>query len=122
MTGVSVCVNALDHTVLASSSGNFTFGRTVIVTGCYVRIVAAPGSVTIVEMQHLASRLAAATTIGSIITSTSVTGMAVGYTWKAMTVAAGKTFTSDEVLGFTVATVMASGGGTFDFMVRYKEK
>lgn len=121
MTDVTLCGNALDHTLTASSLGNFTFGRTVVVTGCYVRKVASAAIAQSLELQHKTSRLAAGTTFGTMVVSNTITGMAVGQTWVGMTVAE-KTFTSSEVLGLTVAVGTAASGGIFDILVRYKEK
>ena len=121
MTNITACGNALDHTLTASSLSDFTFGRTVIVTGCYVRKVVNPTLGQSLALQHKTSRLAAGTTFGTIVVSITLTGMAVGQTWVAMTVT-DTTFTSSEVLGLTVGTSTASGAGTYDIMVRYKEK
>jgi len=44
------------------------------------------------------------------------------YSWIPFNTVTNTTFTSDEILGFTVLTGTASGGGTFDLIVRYKEK
>ncbi len=121
MTNITACGNALDNTFTASSIGNFTFGRTVIVTGCYVRKTVNPTATQTLALQHKTSRLAAGTTFGTIEVNISITGMAVNQTWVGMTVTE-KTFTSSEVLGLTVGTSTASGAGTYDIMVRYKEK
>lgn len=121
MTDVTLCGNALDHTLTADSIGDFTFGRTVVVTGCYVRKNASAAIDQSLELQHKTSRLAIGTTFGTLVVANTVTGMAVGQTWKGMTVTE-KTFTSSEVLGLTVAVGTAASGGIFDIMVRYKEK
>jgi len=121
MTNITACGNALDNTFTASSIGDFTFGRTVVVTGCYVRKIVNPTYGQSLELQHKTSRLAAGTTFGTTVVSITLTGMGVNQTWVAMTVT-DATFTSSEVLGLTVGTSTASGGGTYDIMVRYKEK
>jgi hypothetical protein len=121
MTDVTLCGNALDHTLTASSIGDFTFGRTVVVTGAYIRKVASAAVAMGLQLQHKTSRLAIGTTFGTQVVSNSITGMAVGQTWVGMTVT-DTTFTSSEVLGLTVAVGTAASGGIFDMIVRYKEK
>ena len=121
MTNITVCGNALDHTLTASSLSDFTFGRTVVVTGCYVRKNVSNAEGQSLALQHKTSRLAAGTTFGTIVVSNTITGMALGYTWVGMTVT-DTTFTSSEVLGLTVGTSTAASAGTFDLIVRYKEK
>lgn len=121
MTNITACGNALDNTFTASSIGNFNFGRTVIVTGAYVRKTVNPTAAQSLALQHKTSRLAAGITFGTIVVDITVTGMAVNQTWVGMTVTEA-TFTSSEVLGLTVGTSTASGAGTYDLMIRYKEK
>lgn len=121
MTAVTACGNALVGTLTFAKTGNFTFGRTVIVTGAFVRRTTANGSQIILNLNHHTSQLAVGTTLGSLVISITLSNPEV-YTWMPMTVAAGVTFTSDEILGFTTTTGIASGAGTYDLMVRYKEK
>ena len=121
MTNITACGNALDHTFTASSIGDFTFGRTVVVTDCYVRKTVNPTLGQSLALQHKTSRLAAGTTFGTIVVSITLTGMALSQTWVGMTVT-DTTFTSSEVLGLTVGTSTASGAGTYDLIIRYKEK
>jgi len=121
MTNITACGNALDHTLTESSLGGFTFGRTVVVTGCFVRKIVNPTYGQSLVLEHKASRLACGTAFGTTVASITLTGMGVSYTWVGMTVT-DTTFTSNEVLGLTVGTSTASGGGTYDIMVRYKEK
>ena len=121
MTNITVCGNAFDHTFTASSIGNFTFGRTVVVTDCYVRKAVSCAEGQSLALQHKTSRLAAGTTFGTIVVSNTITGMAVGQTWVGMTVT-DTTFTSSEVLGLTVGTATEASAGTYDFIIRYKEK
>ena len=121
MTNITACGNAFDNTLTASSLSDLTFGRTVVVTDCFVRKRVNPTLGQSLALQHKTSRLADGTTFGTTVVSITVTGMAVGYTWVNMTVT-DTTFTSDEVLGLTVGTSTASGAGTYDFLIRYKEK
>jgi len=121
MTNITACGNALDNTFTASSIGDLTFGRTVVVTGCFVRKNVVNAAAQSLVLEHKTSRLAAGTAFGTIMISVTITGMAIGQTWVGMTVTE-KTFTSSEVLGLTVGTSTAASAGTYDIMVRYKEK
>lgn len=123
-TDVSACANALVATAdaMASSSGNWTFGRTVIVTGAWFKKVSAAAGLEQINLMHHTSKDAAGTVIGTIQISTSVTGQPLGYGYIPFTVPTGVTFASSDVLGLSPATVTAANGGRFDFAVRYKEK
>jgi len=121
MTAVTACGNALLGTLTFTKAGAFTFGRTVVVTGAFIRRRSANGSQAILNLNRHTSQLAVGTTIGSLVVSTTLSGMEV-YTWVPMSVAAGVTVTSNEVLGLTITTGFASGAGTYDLIVRYKDK
>jgi len=125
MTGITGCGNALMGSLTAGAGtkpGMWTFGRTVIVTDAYVKTRVKPtiASTVLLLLQHLTSQLAAGSELMSLAISTTASGVEL-YTWVPMNVSTSATFTSDEVLGFTVLTGTASGGGSFDLIVRYKE-
>ena len=124
MTDISVGGNALAMGTLtianAATCGGFTFGRTVVVTGAFIRRTSAVAGLMFYLLNHRTSVLAAGTEFASIQVSTTVSCMEV-YTWVPMTVTE-KTFTSNEVLGFTLATATNANGGIIDLMIRYKEK
>jgi hypothetical protein len=124
MTDVSVCANALYATAdaMASSLGDWTFGRTVIVTGAWAKKASAVANLEIISLNHHTSKNAAGTCFGSIQLSTSVTTQPIGYGYTPFTIAVAQTFTSSEVLGLSPATVTAADGGNFDLIIRYKEK
>ena len=75
----------------------------------------------IVKLMHHASELAAGTSIGTITFATSMSFREI-YTWSPLTITTAKTFTSSEVLGLTVATATSNSAGSYDLIVRYKEK
>lgn len=121
MTGVTACGNALAGTLTFTKVGNFTFGRTVVVTGAFVRRVGATLEASAnLQLMHFTSQLAAGTVIGTFTMSTTGDGMG-RLTWAPMNVTS-KTFTSSEVLGFTLATGTALSAGVYDLIVRYKDK
>ena len=122
LSDVSSCANALFATAdaMASGSGNFTFGRTVVVTGAWLRKTVAGDGAIIVYLNHHSSRNATGTVFGSLTVSVSVTGMSVLHGYVPMTVT-DMTFTAAAVLGLCPATVTVSGT-TFDLIIRYKEK
>lgn len=121
MTTITACGNALLGSVTATHLNAFTFGRTVVVTGAFVRKLQNVKGTTVVRLLHHTSQLAGGTEFATYAFSITITGES-ALTWIPMSVAAEKTFTSDEILGFTVATGSAASGGVFDLMVRYKEK
>ena len=120
MTNISAGVNALMGTITSSHSGRFfTFGRTVVVTGGFVRRVDTSEAI-IVELRHYTTVLAAGTSFGTLSMATTADGIS-PMLWQPMA-AATKTFTSDEVLGFSVRTGTTISAGIYDVIVRYKEK
>lgn len=122
MTHITACGNALVGTLTFTKVGNFTFGRTVVVTGAFVRARVKPTLDQNLKLMHFTDQLAAGTEIATLAASITASGAEV-YSWVPMTMGTGVgTFTSNEVLGFTVGTGTESGGGTFDLIVRYKEK
>jgi hypothetical protein len=121
LTNIAAGVNALMGTIVASHSGRFfTFGRTVVVTGGFVRRVNGTSLSNIVELRHYTSVLAAGTSFGTLSITNTGTGVD-PHLWQPMA-AATKTFTSDEVLGFSVRTATTISAGIYDIIVRYKEK
>lgn len=124
MTTITACGNALLGSLtadVATKPGIFTFGRTVVVTGAYIKKREEVKGLTILRLMHHTSQLAAGTEIGSYQMSTTASTVELIYTMVPMTVTE-KTFTSNEVLGFAPATGSAASGGVFDLWVRYKEK
>jgi hypothetical protein len=125
MTAVTACGNALLGTLTCASATRpfaWTFGRTVVVTGGFVRVAVKPTNATTVRMMHFATIGAAGTEFATLCCDITVSGMEAGYTWVPFSSVTEKTFTSDEILGLGVAVGTASGAGTYDFIVRYKDK
>jgi len=122
MSDVSSCANALfaTYAAMASGSGYFTFGRTVVVSGAWLRKVVAGDGAMIFNLNHHSSINSVGTSFGSLTVSVSVTGMGVLCGYVPMTVT-GMTFTSAEILGLSPATVTVSGTAV-DLIIRYKEK
>jgi len=122
MTAVTACGNVFLGTLTAGSTtkpGIFTFGRTVIVTDAFIKTRTKPTQLTNLRLYHFTSQLAAGTEIGTLACSITASTVEI-YTWVPMTVT-DTTFTSNEVLGFAPATGNASGAGTYDLILRYKE-
>lgn len=126
MTAVSSTSNALDGTlpltVSADRDGVFTFGRTVVVTGAFVRRRVANSVEAALLIGHRTSLRAAITVFGSLTIPATASSQELWYTWAPFTISASKTFTSAEILNFGIATAIAGSAGTYDLMVRYKEK
>jgi len=122
MTGVTACGNVFLGTLTAAAAtkpGIFTFGRTVIVTDAFIKTRTKPTAAMNLKLYHFTSQLAAGTEIGTLAVSITASTVEI-YTWVPMTVT-DATFTSSEVLGLTMGTGTASGAGTYDLILRYKE-
>jgi hypothetical protein len=71
-------------------------------------------------LKHCATLRASGTVFGSITINVTQSFQEI-YTWIPAVVTA-KTFTSDDVLGFTDASGTTLSSGVYDLIVRYKEK
>lgn len=132
MTGFSATAvdnkygNALLGTLtFTKSNGYFTFGRTVVVTGAFVRRNKTSDSggiqrVCLVKFTRTPGVYQTGESLGTVLFSVTSDGVG-ALTWIEMTVAA-KTFTSSDILGFSMVTGTALSAGTYDLIVRYKEK
>jgi len=121
MTGVTACGNAMWGTLTFTKEGYFTFGRTVVVNAAFIRRVGATvEGAMILQLMHHASHTTAGTVFGTFTVSTTGDGLD-KLTWAPMTVS-DKTFTSSEILGFTMLTGTALSAGVYDLIVRYKDK
>jgi len=124
MTDITACGNVFLGTLTAGATtkpGMFTFGRTVVVTDCFIKKNEEVKGLTILRLMHHTSQLAAGTEFMSYQMSITASTVELYYTWVAMNVTTSATFTSNEILGLTVATGSAASGGAFDVMLRYKE-
>jgi hypothetical protein len=122
LSTVSVSANLLAGTNAALTyAGNFTFGRTVVVTEAWVRQQSAALSIEgALNLVHKSSAMITGTIFGSVTLPISVSQAELWYSWKPFVAFTGKTFTSNEVLALQCATRVSSGA--VDLMVRYKEK
>jgi hypothetical protein len=121
LSTVSIGANLLAGTNEALTySGNFTFGRTVVVTEAWVKRSTVGSIFFGIDIVHRATAMAAGTVFGSVTLSISLTAWEIGYTWQPFPVIAEKTFTSDEVLSFQTNVRVSSCNVAF--MVKYKEK
>jgi len=123
MTAVSTTSNALAGTLTYTVTKDvFTFGRTVVVTDALMKrnsdICAAQSFWLAIATSAVATMSAFATMMMAL----SISFRSVGYTWIPFTFLASRTFTSTDVLCLTVGTVGATGAGTHDLIVRYREK
>jgi hypothetical protein len=74
------------------------------------------------KLMHHTSQNAAGTEIATLTISVTFDGVEESYTYIPFTDVTQATFTSDEVLGFTMGTGLAGSAGVYDLIVRYKEK
>lgn len=121
LTHIPASGNALIGTVMSlSHKGWFTFGRTVIVTDAYVRPRIGVTAIQSVWLGRCGSEQAVPTIFGT--RDIQIGGTHELYTYIPITIATPATFTSTDVLCLTVGTVTEDGAGTYDLIVRYKEK
>jgi len=122
MSVCTLCENALYASVAAAASSvaDFNFGRTVVVTGAWVRKLVVNESAVVLQLMHHTTKNAVGTAFGSLVVSATVTGYNVGYGYYSMVVVE-QTFTSTDILGLSGKSVVTSGGA-YDLIVRYKEK
>lgn len=121
MTDITYSGNALIGTMLSISHvGAFTFGRTVMVTGAYIRRKQSQFCTLTVQLNFHTSQRAVCSVIGTISIPTSGSKIEV-FTWQEIAVTA-HTFTSTDVLGLAAVVASAQSAGVYDLIVRYKEK
>jgi hypothetical protein len=122
MSDTTICANYLMASVaaMASGSGYFTFGRTVVITKAYMRKQVLGDSAVVAVLQHHTSINAIGTVFASLTFTVSVTGFTPYYAWIPMTVT-DTTFSATDILGLAAASVVVSAG-IYDLIIRYKEK
>lgn len=121
LTDISTTTNVLDATVSGAGYGRFTFGRTVVVTGAFMKCVSVPYADTI---WYLGKRTSATNT-GSIIgtltfVTTSSGGGTLGYS--AFTVGTSSTFISTDILSLQLAVATSTLQGSWQPIIRYRDK
>ena len=123
MSGITASGNALYGSLFPSTTmeGNFSFGRTVVVTEAFVRRNSLNEASNFLYLKHFTSQLAAGTIFGTV-TITPTVSIQDFYAWKAWGNVTDKTFTSDEILGISPATGTATSAGAYDFIIRYRDK
>jgi len=123
MNAITLSGNALYGSLFPSTSmeGCFTFGRTVIVTGAFVRRLGATHTVKVnLYLKHYSSVSVAGTIFGTA-TITEDLALLDNYAYYPFTVTA-QTFTSTDILGLAPSLGALSGNGSYDLIVRYKDK
>ncbi len=123
MRDITLSGNALYGSLFPSitMNGYYTFGRTVVITGAFARRTGASQTLTLnLYLKHYTSVAAAGTVFGSgtIAFTLSIQD---NYCWMPFTVTE-KTFTSTDILGLSPSAAAVSGVGSYDLIVRYKEK
>ena len=124
MNAITTSGNAL-YGSLGSSitmAGYFTFGRTVVVTGAFARRTSANSTVVNLYLRHIAA--GTFTTIGTIFASGTFTptiSILDNYAYMPFTVTS-MTFASSDILALAPSLGAAGSMGTYDLIVRYREK
>jgi hypothetical protein len=126
MTNITGCGNALLGSLTCGSATRtavWTFGRTVIVVGGFLRQLEEQGVASTCELRlmHHTSLLAAGTGFATYAASNTTDGWELLHGWVPFDSATDKTFTSTDILGFAPLTGTAADGGVIDLILRYKE-
>jgi len=123
LSAKDITVDLLAGSTDQARPGYFTFGRTVIVTEAFLKRELINTTETTLWLKHKTSGTQAltGTVFGSITVPLSMSAHQHGF-WKGFKAFTGKTFTSDEVLCFAVASDLTVSSGKVALMVRYKEK
>jgi hypothetical protein len=125
MRNITLSGNALYGSLFPSitMAGYFTFGRTVVITDAYVKRTDG-ASVTIsvnLYLKHFSS-VAVAGTVFASASVTSLLSVMDSYTFYPFTFSTSQTFTSTDILGIAPSLGAVSGVGSFDLIVRYRDK
>lgn len=122
LKAITLSGNALYGSLFPSTSmeGCFTFGRTVVITGAFARRTTMNSVQINLYLKHFTSVSAAGTVFGTATITTNV-ALLDKHAYMAFTVTE-KTFTSTDVLGLAPSLGAAASVGTYDLIVRYKEK
>jgi len=124
LSGVLSTENLLAGTAHASDAlGFFSFGRTVVVTGAFIRRELVNTTEVTLHLRHKLSGTEAL--VGTIFASCtlplSISAHQYGM-WKAFTTFTGKTFASSDILAMSPGNAATVSSGAVALMVRYKEK
>jgi hypothetical protein len=127
MIAISASGNAIYGTKWPSITmiGYFTFGRTVVVTGAFVRRTSANSVEVNLYLRHHSAAIGAVSGVaGTVFGSATITptiSILDNYAYKPFTVTE-TTFTSTDVLGLAPSLGAAGSMGTYDLIVRYRDK
>ncbi|MCP4597064.1 hypothetical protein [Neptuniibacter sp.] len=124
-TGIAVSMNMLETSLSAGSGSNgWTFGRTVVVTDCFLkRNINATGAINgAAQKIRVGMRtVASATPSRFALLTVSVTDDVQHPLCYMQMATTNTTFTSDAVLDMGHNTITAAHLGNYDLMVRYRE-
>ncbi len=124
MRNITLSGNALWGSLFPSVAPEtwFTFGRTVVITGAFIRRYDISSQTVTVNLylKHFTSASATGTVFGTgtIPMTVSLNDL---YSYISCVVTS-KTFISSDILGLAPSLGAVSGVGSYDLIVRYKEK
>jgi len=123
VSAVLATQNLLENKLGSAGTGAdvFTFGRTVVVTDAWFQRYETNVEAENLILGHRLTQAALATAIASATVTTSLSVCSI-LTWQSLTPDASKTFTSNEVLSLAVGTLTAVTQGSYNLMVRFREK
>lgn len=123
LSGITASGNALVGSLASSITmkGYFTFGRTVVVTGAFVRRISLNEASNLIHIKHHTSQTAVGTIFGTLTLASQVS-LWDNYAWVPFALFTEKTFTATDILGLAPAVGTATSAGCIDLIVRYREK
>jgi hypothetical protein len=128
LSGITASGNALYGSLWPSITmqGYFTFGRTVVITGAFVRRISLNEASQFLYLRRHNGAISAvsgvAGTVFGTCTITPTASVLDYYAWLPFGNVTEKTFTSTDILGLAPATGTATSGGCIDLIIRYREK
>ena len=123
MIGITLSGNALVGSLASSITmqGYFTFGRTVVVTAAFVRRTSANSVAVNLWLRRHTSQTAAGTVFATC-TITPTLSILDNHAYKPFTFSSSFTFSSTDILGLAPSLGAAGSMGTYDLIVRYRDK
>jgi len=100
----------------------FTFGRTVIITGAYLRNQTDLAATEVIILNRHTTETASGVEFGTCKARSSITFQENYKTWVPFTIASPKTFASNDILGLSHSSNTQADAGVYDLIIRYREK
>jgi hypothetical protein len=125
MRNITLSGNALYGSLFPSITmqGYFTFGRTVVVTEAFAR--RRDGSSATMQVNLYLKHYSSVAVAGTVFATASINSLVSildPYAYYPFTFSVSQTFTSTDILGLAPSLGALSGTGSYDLIVRYRDK